>query len=123
MLILIGVSPAAAAASIPSRTRSTGKPTSFIVWKTALSRLSRLTVIRWSPAALSVLACWARSEAVEVPTRQVHAPGQAELFDAMGSEEPGEACYLFEGQQLAPVEERVVAAEDFFRHAGGAAEG
>ena len=69
MLILTGLSPAAAAASIPSSTTSTGKPTSFIAWKTALSTESRLTVIRRSPAAFSAAACWAKSAPFVVSVR------------------------------------------------------
>ena len=46
MLILIGASPAAAAASMPSSTFATGKSTSFIARNVASSSESRLTVTR-----------------------------------------------------------------------------
>src|SRR5207249_11030383 len=52
MLILIGPSPAACAASIPARTFATGKSTSFMDRKTASSSESRLTVTRFRPASL-----------------------------------------------------------------------
>ena len=69
MLILIGPRPAAAAASIPASTRSTGKPTSLIAANTSLSRPSRLTVIRRSPASLSARALRASAEPLVVMAR------------------------------------------------------
>ncbi len=56
--------PAAAAAAIPSSTRLTGKPTSFIARNVASSSESRLTVTRRSPAAASASAFWGKQGAV-----------------------------------------------------------
>jgi hypothetical protein len=58
--------PSAAAASIPSSTRATGKSTSFIAWKVSSSSESRLTVTRSSPAAASAFAFGASSDAFVV---------------------------------------------------------
>ena len=66
MLTLIGASPAACAASMPASTSRTGKPTSFMRWNTASSRLSRLTVTRLRPAAASARALRASSEPLVV---------------------------------------------------------
>ena len=52
-------SPAAAAASIPSSTRWTGKSPSLSAAKTASSSESRLTVMRLRPAAASASTFWA----------------------------------------------------------------
>ena len=61
MLILTGASPAAAAASMPSSTFATGKSTSFICRNVASSSESRLTVMRFRPAALQRRAPCARA--------------------------------------------------------------
>ena len=50
------------------------------------------------------------------------AAGEADLLDALGDEDAGEAGDLLEGQDLAAGQELVVAAEDLLRHAVGAAE-
>jgi hypothetical protein len=52
-LTLIGPRPAASAAAIPSSTRATGKPTSFMRMKVSSSSASRLTVTRSRPASAS----------------------------------------------------------------------
>jgi hypothetical protein len=69
--------PAAAAASIPSSTRETGKSTSFMAWKVSSSSASRLTVTRSSPAAASAFAFGASSEAFVVSVSS--APSGASL--------------------------------------------
>src|SRR5579872_421394 len=66
---LMGWSPARSAAAIPSSTWSTEKPTSFIAVKTLLSRESRLTVTRSSPAARSAAALRGSSEPFVVSVR------------------------------------------------------
>ena len=60
-LILIGVSPAFSAASMPSSTRATSPRSPLMREKTASSRLSRLTVIRRRPASASACARCASS--------------------------------------------------------------
>ena len=69
MLILIGPSPAACAASMPCSTSATGKSTSFMRRNTASSSPSRLTVTRCRPAALSDCALRASSEPLVVSVR------------------------------------------------------
>src|SRR6267154_2187089 len=99
MLILIGASPAAAAASMPLSTSETGKSASFILRNTASSSESRLTVTRVRPAA-----------------------GQADFLDSVTFEDARQPCDLLEAQQLALREKRVVGAEHVARHAVDAAE-
>jgi hypothetical protein len=62
-------SPAPAAASMPARTRATGKSTSFIARKTSSSSESRLTVTRVSPASARICAFCARRAAFVVSVR------------------------------------------------------
>ena len=50
------------------------------------------------------------------------AAGDADLFDTVRDEDAREPLDLLEGQQLAPLEEDVVAPEDLFRHAVDAPE-
>jgi hypothetical protein len=59
-------SPAAAAASIPSSTRATGKSTSFMAVKVSSSSESRLTVTRLSPASARAWALRASRDAFVV---------------------------------------------------------
>ena len=106
MLILIGARPAAAAASMPSSTRATGKSTSFIARKVASSSESRLTVTRFRPASRRLRAFFASSEplvvsvrsrspssrqhrdqALDVPAQQRLAAGEADLRDAVADED------------------------------------
>ena len=54
MFTLIGASPAAAAASMPSSTFATGKSTSFMARNVASSSESRLTVMRSEPLVVRV---------------------------------------------------------------------
>ena len=46
---------------MPSSTRLTGKPTSFMARNVSSSSESRLTVTRWRPAATSASAFWGSS--------------------------------------------------------------
>ncbi len=61
-------------------------------------------------------------EPLEVATEQRLAAGDPKLARPECDERPGDARDLLERQQLAPVEEAVVAPVDLFRHAVGAAE-
>src|SRR5438094_467162 len=97
-------SPAATAASIPSSTRCTGKSTSFMARNASSSSESRLTVTRSRPAAERLAA------------RDPHGA------DAEAGEQADDASQLLEGEQLATLEERVVAPEDLLRHAVDATE-
>ena len=64
--ILIGVRPAASAASMPSITRATGKPTSFIARNTVSSSESSETLTRFRPASASGFASSLRREPLVV---------------------------------------------------------
>ncbi len=126
---------------MPSSTRATGKSTSFIARKTSSSSESRLTVIRFSPAAFSASALRGKERAVrrqrqvepvdpgeqrderlEVAAEERLAARDADLLDAEPGEDACEALDLLEGQQVGAGEEGVVAAEDLLRHAVDAAE-
>ena len=72
-------SPAAAAASMPSSTCSTGKSTSFSARKVASSSASRLTVTRSRPASASACAFGGSSEPFVVSVRST--PSAGELLD------------------------------------------
>jgi hypothetical protein len=61
--------PAAAAASMPSSTRATGKSASFIARKVSSSSASSETVTRRSPASASAAAFCGRSDAFVVSVR------------------------------------------------------
>ena len=74
VLTLIGASPAARAAAIPSRTRETGKSTPFIAPNTASSSESRLTVTRPSPASASGPASARSAEPLVVSVRSTGPP-------------------------------------------------
>ena len=136
--------PAAAAASMPSSTRCTGKRTSFIRWNTSSSSESRLTVIRSRPAARSAVRLAGQHRAVggqrqvaqavlaeavehadqrlDVAPQERLAAGHAELLDAAADEDPRHPRDLLERQQLGAVEELVAVPEHLARHAVGAAE-
>ena len=133
--------PAAAAASIPSSTRATGKSTSFIARKVASSSESRLTVTRSSPAARerrrllrrAASRSWsasgrAPSIAAQQSTRRSRSrrrsgsPPVRRIFSRRGGERARQPRDLLEREQLAALEERVVAPEDLPRHAVDAAE-
>jgi hypothetical protein len=61
-------------------------------------------------------------ESLEIATQQRLAARDAQLARAECDERPGDTCDLLEGQQLAAVEEAVVAPVHLLRHAVGAAE-
>ena len=146
VLILIGDSPAARAAAIPSSTRETGKSTPFIGPNTASSSESRLTVIRCSPASASGAREGLERRAVgrqgevdrlavgraqrrqvgdqrrQVAADQRLAAGDPELVDAEPDEDRRQPRDLLERQHLLARQEREVAAEDLGRHAVRAAE-
>src|SRR6058998_129858 len=140
MLILIGASPAAAAASMPFSTSETGKSASFILRNTASSSESRLTVTRLRPAALRARffredrAVGGEREvkprnvgehldqALEVPAQQRLAAGQADFLDPVTLEHARQPRDLLEAQQFALREKRVVGAEHVARHAVDAPE-
>jgi hypothetical protein len=88
---LIGPSPAAAAAAIPSSTRDTGTPASFIAWKIASSRESRLTVTRCSPAAAKAAASRASRLPLVVIVRSSRPPMPASI--AIGEAVPKRGCH------------------------------
>ena len=133
-------SPAAAAASIPSSTRCTGKSTSFIARNVSSSSESRLTVTRSRPAAASAAAFGARSDAFVVsvssaPSGASRAISRSTSFRTSGSPPVSRSLLtprptktratardLLEREQLLAVEEAVVAPEDLLRHAVDAAE-
>ncbi len=141
MLTLIGASPAAAAASMPSSTRATGKSTSFMALNVSSSSASRLTVTRFKPALRRATALRASDEPLVVRVRS--SPGIAasiatscfdiapyqrlaarkpHLFDAEAAKYACKPRDLFERQQRLALEELVVLAEHFLRHAVDAAE-
>ena len=146
MLILTGARPASIAASIPSRTRATGKSIPFIAPNTASSSESRLTVTRCSPAVgqragqRPQRGAVGRQGQVELaavgsPERRQHrdqvgqvaaderlAAGDPQLLDAERDERPGRPLDLLEAQDLVARQERVVLAEDLLGHAVGAPE-
>ncbi len=142
MLTLSGASPAAAAASMPSSTRATGKSTSFIARNVASSSESRLTVTRLSPASARLRAFFASSAPLVVSVRSsvaesspasrpaARCSGAAAARRRSGGscatprldEDARDARDLLERQQLGVRQERVVAAEDVLRHAVDAAE-
>ena len=114
-------SPAAAAASIPSSTRATGKSTSFIARKTSSSSESRLTVTRVRPASASAFAFAASSApfVVSVRSRSPSAASSAtrssrsrrtsgsppvirSFVHAEVDEDARDPLDLLEGEQLAP---------------------
>src|SRR6185437_12550953 len=109
MFTLTGASPAASAASMPSRTRATGKSTSFIARKVSSSSESRLTVTRLRPASLSAWALRGSGEqldqALEIAAHERLAAGDADLLDPVPDEHARESFDLLERQQLAPLEE------------------
>ena len=107
--------PAAEAASIPSSTRLTGKPTSFMARNVASSSESRLTVTRWRPAATSASAFWGSSapfvvsatsrppsadealdQHLEIAAQQRLAAGDPDLLDAVRDERAREPLDLLE---------------------------
>src|SRR6476646_1563991 len=96
--------PASTAASMPSSTRSTGKSTSLSARNVGSSSASRLTVTRHSPADERLAA------------------RDPDLPRSERDEDAGHPCDLLEREELPPVEEAVVAAEDLLRHARGAEE-
>ena len=63
-----------------------------------------------------------RDQALEVAAHERLAAGDPELLDAERDEDARDARDLLEGEELAPLEEPVVAAEDLLRHAVDAAE-
>ena len=139
-------SPAAAAASIPSSTCWTGKSTSFMARNASSSSESRLTVTRLRPAAASASAFCGEERAVrrqrelepvavgrldrgeqldevlDVAADERLAAGEAHGADAEAGEDADDAGHLLEREQLAALEERVLAPEDLLRHAVDAAE-
>ena len=133
--------PGAGAASIPSSTRLTGKPTSFMARNVSSSSESRLTVTRRSPAAASASAFCGSSVPLVVsatsrppiPTscsirisrsrRRSGSPPVIRIFSTpCADERPRQPLDLLEREQLLPVHEPVAAAEDLLRHAVDAAE-
>ena len=140
-LILIGASPAAAAASMPSSTLATGKSTSFIARNVASSSASRLTVTRVRPASTRLRAFFASSEPLVVSVRS-RSPSFASISTSRSTfrrssgsppvrrilatprshEDPGEARDLLEREQVGVRQELVVRIEDILRHAVDAAE-
>ena len=61
-------------------------------------------------------------ENVQVGAQQGLAPGDSQLVHAQTGEDPGQAVDLFEGKDFILWQELVTFAEDFRRHAVGAAE-
>ena len=139
MLTLTG-RPAAAAASMPSSTRSTGKSTSFIARKIASSSESRLTVTRVRPASASACAFCGSSEpfVVSVSSTSIAAsiairrstsrrtsgsPPVMRIFSTpFATNARARRVDLLEVEQLRARQELVVAPEDLLRHAVDAAE-
>ena len=74
VLILIGPSPTASAASIPASTSATGKSASFMRLNTASSSASRLMVMRLRPAALRLRALRCSKLALVVRVRSSGRP-------------------------------------------------
>src|SRR5437773_3156573 len=138
MLILIGPSPAAAAASIPASTRSTGKPTSLT---TAKHLVVEAVEADRDPAQPGVpeRPRLARQRRAVGGHRQVPKPGdprehldkplhlaaherlaagQADLRHPMvADEDPRQPLDLLKPQKLGALEELVVAPEDLAGHA------
>ena len=141
-LSLIGPSPAASAAAMPSRTRDTGKPTSFIRPNVSSSSASRLTVTRSRPASASASARareegsvrrerqvldavqrrQARDEALEPAPHERLPAGEPDLPDAERDRRADDALDLVEVQDLRARQERVVRPERLARHAVATAE-
>ena len=142
MLILTGVSPSAAAASMASSTLATGKSASFMALKLASSSESRLTVMRVRPAAFRALALAFKSRSVrgereidagqfsgqhfdqplDSSAQQRLAAGEANLFHAVAAEDLRQTHDLLEGQHFVVRQKLILAVEHFLGHAVGAAE-
>ncbi len=110
MLTLIGESPAAAAASMPSSTLATGKSTSFIARNDSVVErveahrdaiqpgfAQRLCLVRPAAAPLVVsvrsrppMSASIADQSLEVPAQQRLAAGQPDFFDAVTLEHPRE---------------------------------
>ena len=127
-LTLTGM-PAAAAASIPSSTRDTGKSTSFIARKMLVVERVEADGDAVEAASASAGAFAASSDAFVVSAssapsgaaarsaspRLAHerlAAGSRSFGDPEGDGGAGDAHDLLEGQQLLPLQEAVVAPED-----------
>ena len=141
-LILMGSRPARRACSMPASTSSTPPKPPLMRRKTSGSRLSRLTVMRFRPAAFSSKAYLASrtplvvratsstpAMAVRSPMRSARfgaqqrlAAGQAELAHPESHEQPRQAHDLLEREALVRAEEAVAVMERLPRHAVRAAE-
>jgi hypothetical protein len=141
MLILSGVRPALAAASMPSSTRATGKSTSFIARNVASSSESRLTVTRFRPGVAQALRFFRKQRAVggqcqievadggehldqpfDVPAQQRLTARKADFRNTLVDEQSGDARNLFERQQFGVRQKWIVTSEDILWHAIDAAE-
>jgi hypothetical protein len=141
MLTLIGASPAAAAASIPASTFSTGNSTSFIARNVASSSESRLTVTRLKPGIAQAARlfreqravggereidvrelCQHFDEALDVAPEERLAAGEPELRYAVAHENARDASDFLEREEIGARQEFVVGAVDLLRHAVDASE-
>ena len=126
---------------MPSSTRLTGKPTSFMARNVSSSSESRLTVTRRRPAATSASAFWGSSapfvvsatsrppsadqaldQHLEIAAQERLAARDPDLLDAVRDERAREPLDLLEAEELLAVHEAVAATEHLLRHAVDAAE-